>query len=274
VIGTGVPVCGGTVSGMSSSFRTRLRSGERLIAPLVTLNSPAAVELLAEVGFDWLFIDAEHSPLDTAQMQALMQAAATTPCVVRLSASDEMHVKRALDIGAAGIIAPQVNSVEHAQRIVQAAKYAPAGQRGLGVARAHRYGLRIREYMQSANDETAVIVQAEHRDAVGHIEEIVRVDGVDGVLIGPYDLSASLGRPGAVDHPEIREAIARVRKACQSANLPIGIFGLTADAVKPYIEEGFTMIVAGVDTVLLGNASSALLNSVRAIQPRSPVETR
>ena len=97
------------------------------MAPLVTLNSPAAVELLAEVGFDWLFIDAEHSPLDTAQMQALMQAAAPTPCVVRLSASDEMHVKRALDIGAAGIIAPQVNSVEHAQRIVQAAKYAPAG---------------------------------------------------------------------------------------------------------------------------------------------------
>jgi len=192
---------------MSSSFRTRLRSGERLIAPLVTLNSPAAVELLSEVGFDWLFIDAEHSPLDTAQMQALMQAAAPTPCVVRLSASDEMHVKRALDIGAAGIIAPQVNSVEHAQRIVQYAKYAPAGQRGMGIARAHRYGLRVREYLQNANDDTAVIVQAEHRDAVAQIEEIVRVEGVDGVLIGPYDLSASLGRPGNVDHADVRECV-------------------------------------------------------------------
>ena len=240
------------------------------MAPLVTLNSPAAVELLAEVGFDWLFIDAEHSPLDTAQMQALMQAAAPTPCVVRLSASDEMHVKRALDIGAAGIIAPQVNSVEHAQRIVQAAKYAPAGQRGLGIARAHRYGLRVREYMQAANDDTAVIVQAEHRDAVAQIEEIVRVDGV---LIGPYDLSASLGRPGAVDHPEVRDAIARVRMACRGANLPIGIFGLSADAVKPYIEQGFTMIVAGVDTVLLATASSALLTAVRSIQ-HTTVETR
>jgi 2-keto-3-deoxy-L-rhamnonate aldolase RhmA len=177
-----------------------------------------------------------------------------------------MHVKRALDIGAAGIIAPQVNSVEHAHRIVQAAKYAPAGQRGLGIARAHRYGLRVREYMQAANDDTAVIVQAEHRDAVAQIEEIVRVDGVDGVLIGPYDLSASLGRPGAVDHPEVRDAIARVRMACRGANLPIGIFGLSADAVKPYIEQGFTMIVAGVDTVLLANASSALLTAVRSIQ--------
>ena len=259
---------------MSTSFRARLRSGERLIAPLVTLNSPAVVELLAEAGFNWLFIDAEHSPLDTAQMQALMQAAGATPCVVRLSASDDMHVKRALDIGAAGIIAPQVNSVEHARRMVEAAKYAPAGQRGLGIARAHRYGLRVREYMQSANDDTAVIVQAEHRDAVDRIDDIVRVEGVDGVLIGPYDLSASLGRPGAVDHPDVRHAIARVRDACRAANIPIGIFGLTAAAVKPYIEQGFTMIVAGVDTVFIATASSALLSDVRAIERHTPVETR
>jgi len=87
-------------------------------------------------------------------------------------------------------------------------------------------------------------------------------------------MSASLGRPGNVDHPDVREAIGRVRKACLSANLPIGIFGLTADAVKPYIEDGFTMIVVGVDTVLLANASSALITAVRAIQPHSPVETR
>ena len=258
---------------MPTSFRTRLKSCERLIAPLLTLNSPAVVELIAEVGFDWLFIDAEHSPLDTAQMQALIQAAGATPCVIRLSASDEMHVKRALDIGAAGIIAPQVNSVQHAQQIVQAAKYAPMGQRGLGIARAHRYGLRVREYMQSANDDTAVIVQAEHRDAIAHIRDIVRVDGVDGVLIGPYDLSASLGRPGAVDHPDVRDAITRVRNACRDVNIPIGIFGLTADAVKPYIEQGFTMIVAGVDTMLLANASSTLLTAVRAIERNAPAET-
>jgi len=258
---------------MPTSFRARLKSGERLIAPLVTLNSPAAVELLAAVGFDWLFIDAEHSPLDTSQMQALMQAAGSTPCVVRLSASDEMHVKRALDIGAAGIIAPQINSMEHAQRIVQAAKYAPMGQRGLGVARAHRYGLQVREYLQRANDDTAVIVQAEHRDAVKHIHEIVGVAGVDGVLIGPYDLSASLGRPGAVDHPDVRDAIARVRDTCRDAGLPIGIFGLTADAVQPYIEQGFTMIVAGVDTALLAQASTVILSAVRAIQAHTSTET-
>jgi 2-keto-3-deoxy-L-rhamnonate aldolase RhmA len=248
---------------MSTSFRARLRAGERLIAPLVTLSAPSVSELLAAVGFDWLFIDAEHAPLDPARMQAMLQAAGATPCVVRLAAGEDIHIKRALDIGAAGIIAPQVNSAEHARQIVQAAKYAPAGQRGLGIARAHGYGLHVREYMQQANADTAVIVQAEHQDAVKHIREIVRVEGVDGVLIGPYDLSASLGLPGAVDHPEVRDAIARVRAACLDAGVPIGIFGLTSDAVRPYIEQGFTFIVVGVDTVLLAQASAALLAAVR-----------
>ena len=248
---------------MPNSFRARLRAGERLFAPLVTLNSPAVAELLAEAGFDWLFIDAEHSTLDTSQMQALLQGAGATPCVIRLSSGDEVPIKKALDIGAAGIIAPQVNSVEHARRIVHAAKYAPLGQRGLGIARAHRYGLKVREYMQSANEDTAVIVQAEHRDAVVNIHEIVQVKGVDGVLIGPYDLSASLGRPGAVDHADVRDAIARVRDACLDARIPIGIFGLNAEAVRPYMEQGFTMIVAGVDTTLLGNAAVALVAALR-----------
>jgi 2-keto-3-deoxy-L-rhamnonate aldolase RhmA len=248
---------------MKPSFRSRLRSGETLFAPLMTLNSPAVAELMAEAGFDWLFIDAEHSTLDTSQMQSLLQASAPTPCVIRLAAGDDVPIKKALDIGAAGIIVPQVNSADHARRIVQSAKYAPAGQRGLGIARAHGYGLKVREYMQTANDDTAVIVQAEHRDAVSNIEAIVSVDGVDGVLIGPYDLSASLGLPGAVDHPEVHAAIERVRTACQAARVPIGIFGLTADAVRPYMEQGFSMIVAGVDTVLLGNAAITLVKALR-----------
>ena len=250
---------------MTSSFRTRLRSGERLVAPLLTLNSPAVTELMAAVGFDWLFIDAEHAPLEPFQMQALLQGAGATPCVIRLPIGDEVPIKKALDIGAAGIIAPQVNSVDHAKRIVQAAKYAPVGQRGLGITRAHGYGLRVREYMASANDETAVIVQAEHRDAVAQIRDIVRVEGVDGVLIGPYDLSASLGRPGAVDHPEVIDAIERVRAACAEVGLPIGIFGVTPEAVQPYIDRGFTMIVVGVDTVMLATTATAMLKATRGV---------
>ena len=248
----------------SRSFRARLRAGERLVAPLVTLGSPAVAELMAAVGFDWLFLDAEHSAYGTPDLQALMQAAGATPCVVRLSAGEDVPIKQALDVGAAGIIAPQVNSVEHARRVVASAKYAPMGQRGLGIARAHRYGLNVREYLAHANEDTAVIVQAEHRDAVRHIGDIVRVEGVDAVLIGPYDLSASLGRPGAVDHPEVVAAITQVRDACAEAKLPIGIFGLDAEAVRPYVEQGFTLIVAGVDTVLMAQGAAALLADVRA----------
>jgi len=258
---------------MTHSFRSRLRAGETLFAPLMTLNSPAVVELMAEAGFDWLFIDAEHSTLDTSQMQSLLQAAGSTPCVIRLTSGDEVPIKKALDIGAAGIIVPQVNSAEQARRIVQSAKYAPLGQRGLGIARVHRYGLKVREYMQTANEDTAVIVQAEHRDAVANIEAIVRVDGVDGVLIGPYDLSASLGLPGAVDHPDVRAAIERVRTACQAVGVPLGIFGVTADAVKPYMQNGFTMIVAGVDTVLLGTAATTLVAALRAATLQSGATT-
>ena len=250
---------------MTPSFRARLRSGERLVAPLLTLNSPAITELMSAVGFDWLFIDAEHAPLEPFQMQALLQGAGATPCVIRLPAGEEVPIKKALDIGAAGIIAPQVNSADHARRIVQAAKYAPLGQRGLGIARAHGYGLTVREYMQRANDDTAVIVQAEHRDAVANIGDIVRVDGVDGVLIGPYDLSASLGRPGAVDHPDVTGAIERVRAACAEVGLPIGIFGVTAEAVQPYIARGFTMIVVGVDTLLLVHGAAAMLKATRDV---------
>ncbi|HEY7188661.1 MAG TPA: aldolase/citrate lyase family protein [Vicinamibacterales bacterium] len=250
---------------MTPSFRSRLRSGERLVAPLLTLNSPAVTEIMSAVGFDWLFIDAEHAPLEPFQMQALLQGAGATPCVVRLPAGEEVPIKNALDIGAAGIIAPQVNSADHARRIVQAAKYAPLGQRGLGIARAHGYGLKVREYMERANEDTAVIVQAEHRDAVEHMRDIVRVDGVDGVLIGPYDLSASLGRPGAVDHPDVTGAIERVRAACAEAGLPIGIFGVTPEAVQPYIARGFTMIVVGVDTMLLAQGAAAMLKATRGV---------
>jgi 2-keto-3-deoxy-L-rhamnonate aldolase RhmA len=250
---------------MTPSFRSRLRSGERLVAPLLTLNSPAVTEIMSAVGFDWLFIDAEHAPLEPFQMQALLQGAGATPCVIRLPAGEEVPIKNALDIGAAGIIAPQVNSADHARRIVQAAKYAPLGQRGLGIARAHGYGLKVREYMEHANEDTAVIVQAEHRDAVEHIREIVRVEGVDGVLIGPYDLSGSLGHPGAVDHPDVTGAIERVRAACAEVGLPIGIFGVTAEAVQPYIARGFTMIVVGVDTLLLAHGAGTMLKATRGV---------
>ncbi|MBI5567481.1 MAG: 2,4-dihydroxyhept-2-ene-1,7-dioic acid aldolase [Chloroflexi bacterium] len=249
---------------MTPSFRQRLKACERLIGTMITLASAETAEVLASVGFDWFFLDNEHSPLEALELQSIIRATGSTPCVVRVSHSAEVPIKKALDIGAAGIIAPQVNSAERAAQVVSWARYAPSGTRGVGIGRAHGYGLNFQDYVSRANDEVAVIVQAEHIDAVKNIEAIVRVPGVDAVLIGPYDLSASLGRLGEVTHPEVVAAIDRVTAACRAVNLPLGIFGLSAQAVQPYIEYGYTLIVVGADTVLLGNAARQLLAQVKA----------
>jgi 2-keto-3-deoxy-L-rhamnonate aldolase RhmA len=231
---------------------------------MVTLNSPEVAEVLASVGFDWLFIDAEHSTFGARDMQALLQAAGNgTPCLVRLESNQEVPIKKALDVGAAGIIAPQVNSVEQAESVVRFSKYSPQGVRGVGIGRAHAYGLRFQDYVDSANEDIAVIVQAEHIDAVRNIESIVGVPGVDAVLVGPYDLSASLGKIGQVDHPEVVRAIDHVTQVCHQAGVRLGIFGVSADAVKPYIEKGYTLIIAGVDTLMLGQAAQILFAELR-----------
>jgi len=250
---------------MNPSFRQRLKSGERLLGTMITLASAETAEVLASTGFDWFFLDNEHSPMEAVELQRVMQGAGSTPCAVRVSHSAEVPIKKALDIGAAGIIAPQVNSAEQAAQVVSWAKYAPVGTRGVGIGRAHGYGLKFQDYVSHANDEVAVIVQAEHVDAVNNIEAIARVPGVDAVLIGPYDLSASLGCLGEVTHPEVVAAIDRVTAACRTVNLPLGIFGLSAQAVQPYIERGYTLIVAGADTVFLGNAARQLLAQVKAM---------
>jgi 2-keto-3-deoxy-L-rhamnonate aldolase RhmA len=147
--------------------------------------------------------------------------------------------------------------------VVRWSKYAPLGTRGVGIGRAHGYGAKFQEYVQQANEMVAVIVQAEHIDAVNNIESIVQVAGVDAVLVGLYDLSASLGRLGEVRHPEVVAAIEHVTQVCQAAQIPLGIFGLSAKAVRPYIERGYTLITAGVDTVLLGSAAKRLLEQIR-----------
>jgi 2-keto-3-deoxy-L-rhamnonate aldolase RhmA len=245
---------------MGHEFRARLRGGEKLYGTMVTLASAASAEVLASLGFDWLFIDGEHGPLETRELAEILQAVShKTACIVRVPEAAEVPIKRALDLGAHGIIVPQVNSAEQAAAVVRWSRYAPEGARGVGLARAHGYGQSFREYLARANDEIAVVVQAEHARAVDNIEAIVAVPGVDAVLLGPYDLSASLGRMGEIDHPDVVGAIRRVTGACRAAGMPLGYFGVTAAAVRPYAKLGYTLLVAGVDTLYLGNGAKALL---------------
>ena len=249
---------------MSGDFRRRLRAGEALIGTLVGLPSPEVVEILAHAGFDWLFLDMEHGAFDPLRAQALLQAAGPDcPCLLRVPSHDEVWIKKALDIGAAGVIVPQVNTAAQAERIVSLCRYPPAGTRGVGIARAQGYGAGFADYMQRANDETSVVIQAEHIEAVANIDAIAKVDGVDAVFIGPYDLSASMGRPGAVADPDVQAAIDRIIETCKAAGRALGTLGLSAEVARRQLQRGCTLMAVGCDSLLLHNAAVEILSAMR-----------
>lgn len=242
-----------------NSFRTRLLEGDLLVSTLISLPSPEIVELLSKANFDWLFIDGEHGPFTTLQMQRMLQSASNScPCMIRVPSYDIVPIKQALDIGATGIIVPQIKTAEQARAAVQAAKYPPDGIRGIGLARAHEYGRSFTDYLASANEDTCVVIQAETSEAVDNIEEIVAVSGVDAILIGPYDLSANLGYTGIVNHHEVLAAIKKIEYACKAANVKLGYFGVSTQAVCPYIKKGFTLITIGVDSLFLQSSAQQI----------------
>jgi 2-dehydro-3-deoxyglucarate aldolase/4-hydroxy-2-oxoheptanedioate aldolase len=249
---------------MSRPLKARLQAGEILCGTILSIAASEVADLLAGAGFDWLFVDAEHGALEPRDVLLTLQVVAgRTPCLVRIPALDEAWVKRVLDAGADGIIVPQVSTAEQAERAVRFAHYPPRGSRGLGTARANRYGLGLAGHFERARETVTVVVQAETAEAVRNIEEIVRVPDLDAVFVGPFDLSASLGHPGEVDHPEVRSAIGRVAEACRLAQLRTGIFALGAVGLRSRPGEGFTLLAAGVDGVLLGGAAEALLDDLR-----------
>jgi 2-keto-3-deoxy-L-rhamnonate aldolase RhmA len=244
------------------NFADRLRAGDVLMGTLVSLPSPEICEILSHVGYDWLFIDAEHGAFNPQQVQGMLQAAAPTPCVIRVPEGESIWLKKALDIGAAGVIVPQVHTSAQAKIIIQHCKYAPNGDRGIGIGRAHKYGIDFERYIEKANEETAVILQAESIEAVEHIDDIVNLKGLDAILIGPYDLSASLGVTGQIDHPIVQEAINTITASCQRANVSMGFFGVSAEAVLPYKEKGFTLLTVGVDTTFLIKSATQTLSDM------------
>ena len=246
------------------AFRTRLLRGDLLTGTLVTLPSTEIAEILAEAGFDWLFVDLEHSTLDVRAAQSILQAVGgRVDCLLRVPLNDEIWIKKALDTGASGIIVPQVNSAADARRAVRCSKYPPQGGRSAGMARAHGYGARAREYFERANAGIALIVQAEHVEAVRNIEAILEVEGVDAVFIGPYDLSASLGKMGQVEDPDVQAAIERVRRACRERGTPLGIFAASGERARDYVADGYRLVAAGGDALLLAQSARQLARSLR-----------
>lgn len=249
---------------MSRPFKARLHARETLYGTILSIGATEVAELLAGAGFDWLFVDAEHGALDPRDVLHLLQAVGgKTACLVRVPALDEGWIKRALDAGADGIIVPQVSTPEQAEAAVRFSHYPPRGSRGLGTARANRYGLGLAGHLDRARDQVTVVVQAETAAAVVNIDAIARVPDLDAVFVGPYDLSADLGYPGEVDHPRVREAIAAIAQGCGCAGIPTGIFALGTPGLRARPAEGFTLLAAGVDGVLLGGAAEKLLADLR-----------
>jgi 2-keto-3-deoxy-L-rhamnonate aldolase RhmA len=247
------------------SFRTLLQQRRPLVGTVVTMPSPAVAEVLSTVGYDWLFVDGEHGSLGIDAITAILQTAQhRCPCLVRVPALEEVWVKRVLDAGADGLIAPLVSSAEAARRVVSWSKYPPAGQRSVGGGRAHGYGRTFDSYLRTANERVAVVIQIEHVDGARRIDAILDVDGIDAVFIGPYDLSGSLGIPGRISDPEVQQHISNVRDACLKKGKPLGIFTADAEAARAYTEQGFVLLAVGVDAVHLGHAAEISLDRVRA----------
>jgi len=249
---------------MGNDMKRRLREKEVLIGSLVTLPSTDVAEMMSLVGWDYLWIDTEHAPIDFVQAQAMVQAVGgRCPCLIRIPENREVWIKKALDIGCQGIVVPQVKSAVEAQRVVEWSFYPPIGKRSVGVTRAHNYGMSFEDYVQRANDELVIVLQVEHIDGVENIESILKVPGIDAILIGPLDLSGSLGVIGQIEHPQVQEAIGEVRRKCEEAGMPIGIFTADPVSAKGKIQEGFTLIALNMDAAYLWQAAQSALDEVR-----------
>jgi 2-dehydro-3-deoxyglucarate aldolase/4-hydroxy-2-oxoheptanedioate aldolase len=231
-----------------------------MIGILQTLDCPEIAEILSMSGFDWLFVDMEHSALNVQSVQRILQTIdGKCTGIVRVPSHDEMWTKQLLDAGARGIIFPQVNSAREAADIIRGCKYPPEGSRGVGISRAQGYGLKFQDYVDTANREIAVILQIEHIDGVRNIDSIVKVPGIDAIFVGPYDLSCSMNKIGRVNDPEVQQQIETVRRACVDAGLTLGIFTANPREVKVFIEKGYRLIAVGIDIMLLGQSARQVL---------------
>lgn len=248
---------------LHNKFKQALKDGKPQIGLWLGLCSPYSAELVAGAGFDWLLIDGEHAPNNVQTILSQLQAIAPYPSqpVVRPPWNDPVIIKQLLDIGAQTLLLPMVQNAEQAEHAVRATRYPPAGIRGVGsaLARASRWN-RIPDYLKRANDEMCVIVQVETREAIRNLPEILKVEGVDGVFIGPADLSADMGFSGNPNHPEVKAVIEQAISQIRAAGIAPGILMAAPDVAEHYLQLGALFVAVGVDTTLLARSAEALAN--------------
>jgi 4-hydroxy-2-oxoheptanedioate aldolase len=242
-----------------NKFKRALKDGKAQIGIWSSLSSHIVAEILAHAGFDWVLLDTEHSPNELPMVQSQLHAmtGGTASAVVRPAWNDMVLVKRFLDIGAQSLLLPYVQTAEEARNAVSYTRYPQAGLRGVaGSTRAAGYG-RTKEYMKRAHEEICVLVQAETRKSLANLEAIAEVEGVDGIFIGPNDLSADLGYLGNWQHPEVwkvmEDAAKRIRKAGKAPGILVG----EADGQR-CLDAGFLFVAVGADTGMLVRGSDTL----------------
>jgi len=244
------------------TFGERLRTADRpLIGMWVVSGSPIAAEIAAGSGLDLLLIDGEHSAntLESIQLQLQVVAAFPVCPLVRVPFGDAVVIKQVLDLGAQNLIVPMVSSAEQAAALVQAVRYPPQGVRGVGsaLARSSRWN-RVDDYLAQANDSVSLTVQIESAEAVEQADEILAVDGVDAVFVGPADLSASLGLLGQQGHPTVVSTVERVLDAAAAAGKPAGVNAFDPVMAEHYLDRGASFVLVGADVSLLARASEQL----------------
>jgi len=242
----------------NNTLKLKLKNNELTIGSWITIGHPSIVEVLSNAGFDWLTIDMEHTTIDYSTAQILISTIQSNgmDALVRVPKNEEVCIKKVLDAGADGVIVPMINNADDARKAVEYVKYPPQGKRGVGLYRAQKFGLNngFEAYKKWLSEDAIIIAQIEHIDAVYNIEEIITTNGIDGVIIGPYDLSGSMGIPGDFNNIGVINAINRVAKHCKIKKIPLGYHLIEPDRklLKEKIDSGFRFIALSTDALFMG----------------------
>ncbi|MEI8043500.1 MAG: aldolase/citrate lyase family protein [Verrucomicrobiota bacterium] len=250
---------------MKNKLRRALLEREVTLGSWIQIGHPASAEVMARAGFDWACVDLEHGVIDLETTAGIFRALGGFDCVpvARLPLNDPIWIHRTLDAGARGLIIPMVKTAAEAEAAVREAKYPPRGTRGFGYSRANLYGADFESYIASANEEIAMIMQIEHKDAIANMDDILRVEGVDGVFIGPLDLSGSMGITGQLAHPQMLGALETYRGACRAHKKSAGLHIIRPceENVRRALDEGYTMLALGLDNVFMEQSARASLKA-------------
>jgi 4-hydroxy-2-oxoheptanedioate aldolase len=257
------------VTAPTNTFKSRLRAGERLIGCWLATGSDYVAEAMGTAGFDWLVVDGEHVPNDIPSIRAQLTALAASPSepVVRLPIGDACLIKQALDIGAQSLLIPMVDTAEQAENIVRACRYPPAGVRGVGASlgRATRFAS-VTDYVATADDQICILLQVESVKGVRNLEAICGVEGVDGVFIGPSDLSTDMGHAGNAEAADVKETIKSALSTIKVSGKAPGILGTTETAASRYISDGAQFVAVGVDLLMMLQQARALPEKWRSFR--------